>query len=74
MRNIAVYFSNFKYFWDGCGGGRGEEEMGLSPREVTVSRFLLADCYDWVEIFGSASAEVCWGWAHWESSVRYVGS
>ena len=28
----------------------------------------------WVEILGSESVKVCWGWAHWESKGTCVGS
>ena len=50
------------------------KRWGYLQKKGLWSRYLLVDCYGWVEILGGASVEVCWGWAHWESRGRCVDS
>ena len=59
-------------FWDEAGAGylpSGSSRVKVCRR---WSRLLVDRC-SWVLILGSACAEICRGWAHWESRVRCVG-
>ena len=53
-----------------------KQVLGSGSSKVKVCRRwsgLLVDHFSWVLILGSVFAEICRGWAHWESRVRCVG-
>ena len=53
-----------------------KQVLGSGSSKVKVCRRwsgLLVDCFSWVLILGNAFAEICRGWAHWESRDRCVG-
>ena len=56
-------------FW----GEAGADHLPSGSNKVKVwrwwSEFLLFGCCGWVVILGSASVEICWGWAHWETNL-----